>query len=216
MAVEDVPALADEVQQLLGERAEVDVGALGEPVERDRIGEITPSRHQRQAVGEFGRVVDELHALEEGFPRQLVVAFAQVLHTGVTVGERDMRDRIDELARAAEDALVDGVSPELARHLELLVDGDRLVDVHVTVGGLRRVVEFTQRRVTGACVVPRIAGLGGGGVETLEQRDRPIRLELLDQGTEGGAHDARTHEGHIRFDRRFRHLDSTSLRSFVA
>ncbi len=210
MAEVDVGALGDMIEELLGERAEIDVGALVEPVQRDRIREVASLRHQRQSCGELGRVVDELHALEQGLGREIVVALAEVLLAFGAVGEGDVRDGVDELRRVTEDAVVDGVGPELARHLELLVDGERLVDVDVAVGGLRRVVQLAECRVSGAGVVPRVAALGGGGVELLEQADRPVGLKLSEQRSERRTHDSRTHQRDVGRDHRFRHLDSTS------
>ncbi len=207
----DVGTLRDVVEQLLGERTEVDVGALVEPVQRDRVGEVATVRHQRETLGELGGIVDELHPpLEQRLAGQVVVALAQVLHALVTMGEGDVRDRVDELRRVAEDAVVDRVGPELARHLELLVDVERLGDVDIAVGRLGRVVELTQRRVARARVVPRVTALAGRRVEPFEQTDRPIGLQLTEERSQGGTHDARTHQRHVGLDHRFRHLDSTS------
>src|SRR5581483_1314662 len=44
--------------QLSGERTEVDVGAVGRPIERDRLGKVAFGGHQRQPAGELVGVVD--------------------------------------------------------------------------------------------------------------------------------------------------------------
>ncbi len=126
--------------------------------------------------------------------------------------EAHVRDRVEEAADVGQHAVLDGVRPELARHLELLVDVHRLGDVDRAVGPLRGVVQLTQRRVAGARVVPRIAALGGGAVETLDQRDRPVRLHQPQQRAERGAHDSRADQhdvGLLWFRHRF---DSPSCR----
>lgn len=55
-------AIADE---LFGEGTEVDVGAVGGPVERHRLGEGPFSGHERQPAGEFVGTLDELGAGEQ-------------------------------------------------------------------------------------------------------------------------------------------------------
>ena len=93
-----------------------------------------------------------------------------------------------------------GVGPELAGHLELLIDIDRLGDLDSAVGLLRGVVQFAQRRVAGAGVIPGIAALSCGGVEAFHQRDRPVRLNHAQQRTQGRAHDSGTDQddvGHV-------------------
>ena len=77
-------AVADE---LLGQRAEVDVGAVGGPVQGDRIGEVALGRHERQPPGELVRVVDELGGGEQRVGGQRVPALAQVVDAVGTVHE---------------------------------------------------------------------------------------------------------------------------------
>ena len=93
-------APADVVHELLGQSAEVDVGSSVYQVQRDRVVVGAGGGHERQTVGELTRVGDELHALEQGLTRQLVVAAAQVVHAVGAVGVADVRDGVDELAGA--------------------------------------------------------------------------------------------------------------------
>jgi hypothetical protein len=104
------------------------------------------------------------------------------------VHEADVRDRVQEVADVGQDPVLVRVGPELPGDLELLVDVDGLGDVDAAVGVLRRVVQLAQRRVAGAGVVPRVAALGGGGVEALDQvmdqfgstrRSRAPRVALM-------------------------------------
>ncbi len=189
----------DVVDELLGERTEVDVRAGRGPVDGDRVGEVTTLRHQRQTLGEqLGGALGVLHAREQRVAGQRVVPGAQVLHVVGAVHEADVRNRVDEVLGIGQDPVVDGVGPELARDLELLVDVDRLGDVDGAVGlGRGGVVQLAQRGVTGSGVVPGIAALRRGGVEPLESGDRPVGLQLTQQRAEGGAHDACTDEHYI-------------------
>jgi ABC-type oligopeptide transport system ATPase subunit len=56
--------------------------------------------------------------------------------------ETDVWDRVEEAANVGEDSVLMGVGPELAGHLELLIDVDRLGDLDGAVGLLRGVVQF--------------------------------------------------------------------------
>ena len=83
-------------------------------------------------------------------------------HVGAAVlagDEADVRDRGDELLRGPGQALADQVRPELARHLELLVDRDGLRRVDPAVRPRGRVVQLAQGGVAGAGVVPRLGAL---------------------------------------------------------
>ncbi len=64
-------AIADE---LFGEGTEVDVGAVGGPVERHRLGEGPFSGHERQPAGEFVGTLDELGAGEQRVAGQRLLA----------------------------------------------------------------------------------------------------------------------------------------------
>src|ERR1700744_2983081 len=88
-----------------------------------------------------------------------------------------MRDGVEEAAHVGQHAVLDRIRPELTSHLELLVDTYRFGDVDRAVGSLWRVVQLTQGRVPGACVVPRAAALATDAVQPLDQGDRPIRLQ---------------------------------------
>jgi hypothetical protein len=59
-----------EADELSRQGAEVDVGAVGRPIERRRFGEVAPGRHERQPPGELSRVVDQLGAGEQRVGRQ--------------------------------------------------------------------------------------------------------------------------------------------------
>ena len=187
---------ADVTQELPGERTEVDVRAGLGPVQSHRVRVVTPLGHQRQTLGEELLRLRVLHTGEQRVAGERVVARTQVLHVVRAVHEAHVRDRVDELLGIGEDPVVDRVRPELPGDLELLVDVDGLADVDAVALG-RGVVELAESRVAGARVVPRVAALGRGGVESLEGGDRPVRLQLTQDRAERCAHDARTHEHYI-------------------
>jgi hypothetical protein len=133
--------------------------------------------HQRQPAGELVLVVDVLHRREERVLDECLAPRLQIPDVVCAMHEAHVRNRVEEAAHVGQHAVLDGVGPELARHLELLVDVNGLADVDGAVGALRGVVQLTQRGVPGARVVPRIAALGGRCVEPLDERDRPVRLQ---------------------------------------
>src|ERR1700727_913839 len=108
-----------------------------------------------------------------------------------------MCDRVDERSGIRDRALTDEIRPELPRQVELVVDLEGPRNVDGAVAFLVRIVQFAQGSVPGARIVPRVGTLFGRSVERLEDRDAQIRVELLEQGGEGRAHDARADEGNI-------------------
>ena len=131
-----------EAEQLFGQRSEVDVGTVLGPVQPDRIGEVAAGRHQRQPARELVDPVDELHRGEQRVAHQGVAAAPQIVDALGALDETDVWDRVEEAANVGEDSVLMGVGPELAGHLELLVDIDRLGDLDGAVGLLRGVVQF--------------------------------------------------------------------------
>ena len=107
-----------------------------------------------------------------------------------------VRNRVDELG-VRQNLFFNQGSPELAGHLELLVNVQGLDGGYgaVRTGGC--IVELAQCRVAGTGVVPGVGGLLGGLVEALQQDDVPGRLEFLEEYAEGGAHDAAAHQDDV-------------------
>lgn len=186
-----------EPDQLSRQRAEVDVGAVARPIQRGRFGEVPPVGHQRQPAGELVGVLDQFDAGEQRVGRQRLLPAPQILDGPRPAHETRVRDRGHE-APIGQHAVLHGIRPELAGHLELLVDAHRFGDVDGAVGALRGVVELAQRRMPGAGVVPRAAALGGDRVQALDEGHRPIRLQPPQQHAQCGAHDARAHQHDVR------------------
>src|SRR4051794_12494379 len=72
-------AVADE---LSGQRTEVDVRAVGGPVEGNRLGKIAFGGHERQSAGELVRIVYQLGGGEQRVARQRVAAPPQIVDAG--------------------------------------------------------------------------------------------------------------------------------------
>ena len=144
------------------------------------------------------RVVAVLEAVEQRLRGQGLVAGAHVGAAVLAGDEADVRDRGDELLGRAGQALADQVRPELAGHLELLVDRDGLGRVDPAVGA-RRACSSARRGPSGRCrrcsrpASSRPATSGGG----LEDGDAPLRRDDPDQGGERGAHDAAADEDDV-------------------
>src|SRR6201996_7463729 len=84
--------------ELSTESTEVDVGAVGGPIERQGFGEVALSGHQRQPAGEFVGVVDPFGAGKQRITGQRVPASAQVVDALRTLHEAHMRNRVEETA----------------------------------------------------------------------------------------------------------------------
>src|SRR5690606_8937894 len=81
--------------------------------------------------------------------------------------------------------------------LELLVDADGLGGVQRPVRTHRHVVQLAQRGMSGAGVVPGVGALLGDVAEALVGDDLPVRLQLVQQSTQSGGHDAPTDQNDI-------------------
>ena len=117
-------------------------------------------------------------------------AFLEEGNASVALDEAQVRHRADEGLGRAEGALFGQVGPELLRHLELGIDVHGFLDVDGAVGGLRRVVELAQPGVTGTGVVPRVRTLRGTGIHQLDDFQLDRGVELFEQYSQGGTHDA--------------------------
>ena len=178
------------VEELLGQRAVVDVGACVGPGDGHRLCvEVAALGHQRQLLREGVAVVRELHVGEHVVCGELVVALAQVVDLVFALGEGDVRHGVDEGARVGQHTVFHLVGPELARQLELLVDVHRLGDINAALL-LGRVVQLAQRGVAGASVVEGVGGLLGRPVKPLEDHLGPFGFQFVQHRAQRGAHDA--------------------------
>lgn len=87
-------------------------------------------------------------------------------------------------------ALLRQVGPQLPRQIELDIDLQCFGDVDRAIAAFGRVVELTQRGVTGAGIVPGIGAFQRGAVEHFKNLDAQRRIELLEKHCKRGAHDA--------------------------
>ena len=198
VAVVDLHAVVAEVGgQLAGQGAEVDVGPFRGAGGGDALLRVAALDDQRGPLGDLGVVLGVFHRAEQRVRLERLVAGAQELGVVLADHEAHVRHGVDEALGGADHAVRDQVGPELAGQLELLVDEERLGGVHRAVFGGGGVVELTQRRVSGAGVVPGAGALQTRLVQLLEQGDRPVRLELLQEGTERGAHDAAANQDDV-------------------
>ena len=175
--------------QLASDLAEVDVGADRHARGGDLLPRLAAFHHQRHPLLDLLGVFRVLHAAEQRAVLQGGVALLEEGDVVVAPDEAHVRDVVDERLRIVQHLAVDLVGPELLGDLEVLVDRHRLADIHRAVRGLAGVVQFAERRVTGARVVPAVG-------------DGPAWFQFVQIGTQGGAHDAATDQEHV--DRFFR------------
>ena len=198
VAVVDLHAVVAQVGgQLAGQGAEVDVGALGGAGCRDALLGVAALDDQRGPLGDLGVVLGILHRPEQRVRLEGLVAGAEELGVVLADHEAHVRNGVDEALGGADQGIRDEVGPELAGQLELLVDVQGLAGVHRAVFGCGGVIKLTQGGVSGAGVVPRAGAFQPRFVEPLEQRDGPVRLKLLDESTERGAHDAAANQDDV-------------------
>ena len=183
-------------QELLGQRAEVNVSAGIGPGDGYLIGEITALRHQGQLLRKDRIISGELHAWEHVLLAQNVIATLKVVNLDFALCEGHVRNRVNKFARVGKNTVVELVRPELARLLELLINPQSLGDINATIL-LRGVVQLAQCGVAGAGVIPRGGGLQCGAVETLKDHLGPARLQLAEHCAQGGAHDAGTNKCYV-------------------
>ncbi|CUI64811.1 Uncharacterised protein [Achromobacter xylosoxidans] len=180
--------------QLVGDDAEVHVGAQRHVGGGDLLAGVAAFHQQRRPLADPRRVGGILHAVEQRALDQGIAALAQVLDAVIAPDEAHVAGRIDEVRRLAEAAGLDLVRPELARDLELFGDVDGPLDVDRTVGHFGGVVQLGEAGVAGARVVPAIGAFERHAVQAFEQFDAPVRLQFLQVGGERHAHDAAADE----------------------
>ncbi|MNP26811.1 hypothetical protein D3C76_1196850 [compost metagenome] len=130
-------------------------------------------------------LLEQLEALLEEADALFALDVAQVRH------------RVDERPWRAERAFFAQVGPELPGHLELGVDVHRFLDIDAAVGGLWRVVQFTQPGMAGPGVVPRVGTFRGTRIHQLDDFQLDRRVEFLEQYCQGGTHDAGPYQYHV-------------------
>ena len=118
--------LGETVEELVGQRAEVDVGARGHPRRRERLALAALLHQQRRPLVDDARVLAVLDAGEQRLVLQRLVALLEVRDILLAAHEGHVRGGVDERRRRVEHAGLDERRPELAALLELLVDRDRL------------------------------------------------------------------------------------------
>ena len=178
------------LEQLVGQGAEVDVCTVDDPGGGDGFIRRAARHHQRHPLGHLGLVLGVLHVREGMVLAQHFMALLEVGDTLVALDEAQVRHRIDEGPGRAEGAFAGQVGPELLRHLELGVDVHGFLDIDAAIGGLWRVVQLTEASVAGTGVVPRVGTLRGTRIHQLDDFQLDRGVELLEQYSEGGTHDA--------------------------
>ena len=141
-------------QELLGQSTEVNVSTDVGPGDSDLAVCRTATAHQWQVLVEDLPVIGKLHAWEKVVVFEHVIATLQVIHLDFALCEGHVWDWVNEFAWVYQDAVVDLVGPELACHLELLIDGHCLGDINLAAL-FRRVVQLAQCGVAGTSIIPR-------------------------------------------------------------
>lgn len=156
--------------------AVVNIGTAGDARGGDGLVTRAAIHQQGCPLGNDLGVFAVLHALEQGLFLEHVHTLAHVLDVGLAPDERHVRNRVDEGLGVTHQLPGDEVRPELARNLELLVDGDGFRGLNRSVRSFGHVVELAQGRVTRTRVVPRVGALLSSLGKALENLNAPRRL----------------------------------------
>ena len=187
--------------ELAGDLAEVDVGAVRRPGGCEFLLRIASGHHQRHPVANLLRVFGILHGAEQWAGLQSIVALLQEADVVVTPDEAHVRRAVDEGRWIFQHALAHLPGKELPGDLKRFVDLDGLADVDIAVLVLRRVVQFGQGRVAGAGIIPAVAAFFGDRVQALDHLHRPLRLQFVEPYRQGGTHDAAAYEQNVHLVR---------------
>ena len=153
--------------------------------------------HQRHPLSHFGFVFGVFHVGKRMVLAQHIKAFFQKGHTFFAFDIAQMRHWANEGLARTEGPLLGQVGPKLLGHFELGIDVHRFFDVDRAISRLRRVVQFAQASVAGACVVPRVGTLCSTRIHLLNNFQRNTRVELFEQHGQGGTHDARSNQYYV-------------------
>ncbi len=190
-------AVCQVLREISRQSAEVHIGTGCDVGCSDRLALLPARDEQRRPLADDGGILAVLHAGEKRVILESLETLPEVGDVLLSPDETHVRSRIDERARIRQRTQLNEVRPELPGNLELLVHLDRTRDVDRSVGALRGVVQLTESGVAGARVVPRVRALEGDISEPLEDLDAPVRLQLLQQGAEGCAHDPAANQGNV-------------------
>src|SRR5690606_34536263 len=139
------------------------------------------------------------HVREQVMGAEQLLALAQEGNVLLAPDETLMGGRVDELARSGQDLLLYEVGPELQGHLEVGVDRQRTADGDVAIIGFGSVIELTVTGVPSAGIVPAIRALVSNVIQTFDQGNGHLGIELFEQHSERGAHDATTDKQYVYF-----------------
>ncbi|MCY1289312.1 hypothetical protein D9M70_384000 [compost metagenome] len=185
------------LQQLVGDRAEVDVGAVHGAGRGDLLGRVAALHHQRRPFGHGGAVFGVFHLAEGMVLAEQLMALLEERGVLLAAHEGEVRDRIDEVPGRAEGALAAHVGPELLGDLELGIDVDGLLDVDGAISRLGRVVQLAEACVAGTRVVPGVGTLDGPGLAKFRDLQLHAWIELFKQYRQRSAHDAGPDQQHV-------------------
>ena len=176
--------------QIAGQRSVIDVGAGDHAGGGDGVGIRTALDDQRNPVAQCLLVLGVFHAAVKVVSGQGCVSLLEEGDVGGAVHEAHVRHRMDEQIRRGDRLLADQITPELAGEIELDIDLERFRDVDAAIAALRRIVEFAQRGVAGAGIVPGVGAFQRRPFQHFENLDAQRWLEFLKKNRERGTHDA--------------------------
>ena len=109
-----------------------------------------------------------------------------------------MRNGIDEMPRRIDYSFRNSEGPELSGLFKLVVNGNRIGHVHITVlVSVRRIAEFADASITSPGIVPCVRALLSKFVRNLLDLDLQFRTQAFKHRAQIGRHDATTNQNDV-------------------
>ena len=180
-------------QQRPGQSSEVEIKPAFNPGGCQLLIRATPLHHQGQPVTDLPGVRAPLHGGKGRQSTQLAMTLLEKGDVLLTPDKTEVGNLVQKAARFEHSPFREG-GPELQTALEGSVDPQCLFGAHRSIGLLRGVIQFTVGGMACSGVVHSGTALQGGLLKTLHQQQSHPRIQSMQQRSQGGTHDSRTHQ----------------------
>src|SRR5690606_18831980 len=180
-----------------GQGAEVDVRTILYPGGGDGLIELALLHDQRHPFGDLLGGLAVLHIREQVVGAEQLMRLAQEGDILFTPDEALMGGGVDELGRRRQYLLLNQVGPELQGHVEVGIYRQRAVDSDAAIIGFGGVVQLTVTVVPSAGIVRAIRALVSNVIETFDNGNGYMRIQLFEQHSERGANAQTTDKQYV-------------------
>ena len=150
----EIVMLVQHINQVLGQRPIVDIGAVDHVGGCHRLSRIASLHGQGRPFRDLGVIFGILHAAIAVMGAHQGMAFLEECLIFAAHHKAHMGHGMDETIGSFDQALADQIRPELARKIKFNVHLQGFGDVHRTILGHRREIELTVAGMACARIVP--------------------------------------------------------------